>query len=55
MEVASENAGGPAAAPVPRPLHRAEGGNLSLRTHPVDRILSDGYVGIQHVMLYRFR
>jgi len=32
-----------------------EGGNLSLRTHPVDRILSDGYVGIQHVMLYRFR
>jgi hypothetical protein len=32
-----------------------EGGNLSLRTHPVDRILADGYAGIQHVMLYRFR
>jgi hypothetical protein len=26
-----------------------------LRTHPVDRILADGYAGIQHVMLYRFR
>jgi len=32
-----------------------EGGNLSLRTHPVDRILADGYVGIQRVKLYRFR
>ena len=32
-----------------------QGGNLSLRTHPVDRIPADGYVGIQHVTLYRYR
>jgi len=31
-----------------------EGGRLSLRSHPVDRIVTDGYVGIQHVKLYRF-
>jgi hypothetical protein len=32
-----------------------EGGNLSLRTHPVDRIPADAYMGIQHVTLYRYR
>jgi hypothetical protein len=31
-----------------------QGGNLSLRAHPVDRIPGDGYVGIQHFTLYRY-
>jgi hypothetical protein len=31
-----------------------EGDNLSLRSHPVDRIPGDGYVGIQHFTLYRY-
>jgi len=31
-----------------------QGGNLSLRSHPVDRIPGDGYVGIQHFTLYRY-
>jgi hypothetical protein len=31
-----------------------EGQNLSLRSHPVDRI-TDSYVGIQHFTLYRYR
>jgi hypothetical protein len=31
-----------------------EGDNLSLRSHPVDRIPGDGYVGIQHFSLYRY-
>jgi beta-galactosidase GanA len=31
-----------------------QGQNLSLRTHPIDRI-PDGYVGIQHFTLYRYR
>jgi hypothetical protein len=32
-----------------------QGDNLSLRSHPVDRIPGDGYVGIQHFTLYRYR
>ena len=31
-----------------------QGGNLSLRAHPVDRIPGDGYVGIQRFTLYRY-
>jgi hypothetical protein len=31
-----------------------QGDNLSLRSHPVDRIPGDGYVGIQHFTLYRY-
>jgi hypothetical protein len=31
-----------------------QGGNLSLRSHPIDRI-PDRYVGIQHFTLYRYR
>jgi hypothetical protein len=31
-----------------------EGQNLSLRSHPIDRI-PDHYVGIQHFTLYRYR
>jgi beta-galactosidase GanA len=31
-----------------------QGANLSLRSHPVDRIPGDGYVGIQHFTLYRY-
>ncbi len=32
-----------------------QGDNLSLRSQPVDRIPGDGYVGIQHFTLYRYR
>jgi hypothetical protein len=31
-----------------------EGDNLSLRSHPADRIPGDGYVGIQRFTLYRY-
>jgi hypothetical protein len=31
-----------------------QGDNLSLRSHPVDRIPGDGYAGIQHFTLYRY-
>jgi hypothetical protein len=31
-----------------------EGDNLSLRSHPTDRIPGDGYVGIQRFTLYRY-
>ena len=31
-----------------------QGGNLSLRAHPVDRIPGDGYEGIQRFTLYRY-
>ncbi len=32
-----------------------QGDNLSLRCQPVDRIPGDGYIGIQHFTLYRYR
>jgi hypothetical protein len=32
-----------------------QGDNLSLRSHPVDRIPGDGYAGIQHFTLYRYQ
>jgi hypothetical protein len=31
-----------------------EGDNLSLRSHPTDRIPGDGYAGIQRFTLYRY-
>jgi hypothetical protein len=32
-----------------------DGKNLALRIHPADRVTKDGFVGIQHVSLYRYR
>ena len=32
-----------------------QGDNLRLRSHPADRIPGDGYIGIQHFTLYRYR